>query len=67
MNPLANWTAADVQAYIMDNDILVNPLLDQGYPSIGCMPCTNKVLPGEDARSGRWSGQEKTECGLHQS
>jgi len=67
VNPLANWTAADVQAYIMDNDILVNPLLDQGYPSIGCMPCTNKVLPGEDARSGRWSGQEKTECGLHQS
>ena len=67
VNPLANWTAADVQAYIMDNDILVNPLLDQGYPSIGCMPCTNKVLPGEDARSGRWSGQEKTECGLHQN
>ncbi|CAB4749577.1 unannotated protein [freshwater metagenome] len=66
INPLANWTSAQVQDYIVDNDILVNPLLDQGYPSIGCMPCTNKVLPGEDPRSGRWAGQEKTECGLHQ-
>jgi phosphoadenosine phosphosulfate reductase len=67
INPLANWTAAQVQDYIVDHNILVNPLLDQGYPSIGCMPCTNKVAPGEDPRSGRWAGQDKTECGLHQS
>lgn len=67
INPLANWTAAQVQDYIVEHNILVNPLLDQGYPSIGCMPCTNKVAPGEDPRSGRWAGQDKTECGLHQS
>ncbi len=67
INPLANWTAADVQSYITAQNIVVNPLLAQGYPSIGCMPCTNKVLPGEDARSGRWTGKEKTECGLHLS
>jgi phosphoadenosine phosphosulfate reductase len=67
INPLANWTAAQVQDYIVEHSILVNPLLDQGYPSIGCMPCTNKVAPGEDPRSGRWAGQDKTECGLHQS
>ena len=67
INPLANWTAAQVQDYIVDHNILVNPLLDQGYPSIGCMPCTNKVAPGEDPRSGRWAGQDNTDCGLHQS
>jgi phosphoadenosine phosphosulfate reductase len=66
INPLANWTAGQVEAYIKEHNILVNPLLDQGYPSIGCMPCTNKVAPGEDPRSGRWAGQNKTECGLHQ-
>ena len=67
INPLATWTAADVAAYIESNDIVINPLLNQGYSSIGCMPCTNKVAPGDDPRSGRWSGQDKTECGLHQS
>jgi len=65
VNPLANWTEADVDAYIRDHDVPVNPLLNQGYPSIGCMPCTSKVAPGEDPRSGRWAGQDKTECGLH--
>ncbi|GAC1538376.1 MAG: phosphoadenylyl-sulfate reductase [Acidimicrobiales bacterium] len=65
VNPLANWTDRDVDGYIADHDIPVNPLLSQGYLSIGCMPCTKAVAPGEDPRSGRWSGQDKTECGLH--
>ena len=65
VNPLANWTAADVATHIDEHDIPVNPLTLQGYPSIGCMPCTSPVAPGEDARAGRWSGSDKTECGLH--
>ena len=65
VNPLATWTAADVDDYIERHDVPVNPLIDQGYPSIGCMPCTSKVAPGEDPRSGRWKGRGKTECGLH--
>ena len=67
VNPLANWTAADVDEYIARHDVPVNPLTLQGYPSIGCMPCTKPVAPGEDPRSGRWSGRDKTECGLHVS
>jgi phosphoadenosine phosphosulfate reductase len=66
LNPLANWTDLDVQGYIADHDVPVNPLLRQGYPSIGCWPCTRPVAPGEDARAGRWSGLDKTECGLHE-
>lgn len=65
VNPLANWTAADVDAYIEDNDVPVNPLTKQGYPSIGCMPCTKPVAEGDDPRSGRWADSGKTECGLH--
>jgi phosphoadenosine phosphosulfate reductase len=65
VNPLANWTHDDAQAYIHEHNVPYNPLLDQGYPSIGCMPCTTKVAPGEDPRSGRWAGRDKTECGLH--
>ena len=65
VNPIAQWTDADVQAYIDAHDVPVNPLLAQGYGSIGCMPCTEKVAPGEDARAGRWRGTSKTECGLH--
>jgi phosphoadenosine phosphosulfate reductase len=67
VNPLANWTAADVDEYIERHDVPVNPLTAQGYPSIGCMPCTKPVGEGEDPRSGRWSGRDKTECGLHLS
>jgi len=67
VNPLANWTAGQVDAYIAEHDIIVNPLVAQGYPSIGCMPCTKPVAEGEDPRSGRWTGKEKTECGLHLS
>ena len=65
VNPLATWTDAGVQGYIRDHEIIVNPLTLQGYPSIGCMPCTKPVAPGEDPRSGRWAGSDKTECGLH--
>lgn len=64
-NPLAAWTSEDVWNYIRANDIIYNPLHDQNYPSIGCEHCTRPVMPGEDPRAGRWSGTEKTECGLH--
>lgn len=67
VNPLANWGADDVLAYARDRDLPPHPLVAQGYPSIGCLPCTSKVEPGEDPRSGRWRGQEKTECGIHLS
>jgi len=65
INPLANWTKKDVWKLIVDHDIPYNPLHDQGYTSIGCWPCTRAVMFGEDERAGRWSGQAKTECGLH--
>src|SRR3989440_1709114 len=65
INPIANWTDLDVQGYIADHDVPVNPLVHQGYLSIGCQPCTHPVAPGDDPRSGRWVGQDKTECGLH--
>jgi phosphoadenosine phosphosulfate reductase len=65
VNPLVRWTFADVQAYVHEHGVPYNPLHDQNYPSIGCMPCTSPVRPGEDPRSGRWRGTEKTECGLH--
>ncbi len=65
VNPIAAWTQQDLDSYVADNAILVNPLADDGYPSIGCAPCTHRVAPGEDPRSGRWRGSQKTECGLH--
>lgn len=65
VNPLAAWTWEQVWAYIGQHDVPYNPLHDQGYPSIGCQPCTRAVQPGEDPRAGRWSGFNKTECGLH--
>ena len=65
VNPIVAWTQDDVDAYVEANGILVNPLAYDGYPSIGCAPCTHRVAPGEDPRSGRWSGQAKTECGIH--
>lgn len=67
INPIAAWSDDDMQAYIDEHSILVNPLVDEGYPSIGCAPCTVKPLPGADPRSGRWAGSAKTECGLHAS
>ncbi len=63
--PLAAWSDDDVAAYITANNVLVNPLLGAEYPSIGCEPCTRRVLPGQDARSGRWAGLAKTECGIN--
>ncbi|MDX6199196.1 MAG: phosphoadenosine phosphosulfate reductase [Actinomycetota bacterium] len=65
VNPIATWTQEDVDAYVEKHGVLVNPLAYDGYPSIGCAPCTHRVAPGEDPRSGRWSGQAKTECGIH--
>ena len=65
VSPIATWTNEDVDAYIRDNDIIVNPLTLRGYPYIGCEPCTTPVAEGEDPRSGRWRGKEKSECGLH--
>lgn len=65
VSPLANSSKADIWGMITSHDIPYNPLHDQGYPSIGCRPCTRAVLFGEDERAGRWSGQAKTECGLH--
>jgi phosphoadenosine phosphosulfate reductase len=65
VNPLANWTKNDVWKFITDHDVPYNPLHDQGYPSVGCWPCTRSVMIGEDERAGRWSGTQKTECGLH--
>ena len=65
VNPIAAWTAADVDAYVAEHGVLINPLAFDGYPSIGCAPCTRRVAPGEDRRSGRWAGTSKTECGLH--
>jgi phosphoadenosine phosphosulfate reductase len=67
INPLAAWTDEDMQSYIDVNDVLVNPLVFEGYPSIGCAPCTAKPVEGADPRSGRWAGLSKTECGLHAS
>lgn len=64
VNPLAAWSDEDMDAYIAEHGVLVNPLVAAGYPSIGCAPCTRKPLPGEDKRAGRWAGREKTECGL---
>lgn len=64
-NPLADWTERQVWEYIHANDVPYNPLHDRNFPSIGCSVCTRAVLPGQDPRSGRWAGHEKTECGLH--
>jgi phosphoadenosine phosphosulfate reductase len=65
LNPLAAWTESQVWTYILDNGVPYNELHDRGYPSIGCTHCTKPVAPGEDPRSGRWQGFDKTECGLH--
>lgn len=67
VSPLANWTKKEVWSLISAENIPYNPLHDQGFPSVGCQPCTRAVLVGEDERAGRWSGFKKTECGLHSS
>ncbi|MGL5830090.1 MAG: phosphoadenylyl-sulfate reductase [Angustibacter sp.] len=65
VSPLINWSDDDVDEYQEKHGLPRNPLLFQGYPSIGCAPCTRRVEPGEDPRAGRWSGSDKVECGLH--
>ncbi|MEW2131256.1 phosphoadenylyl-sulfate reductase [Streptomyces sp. NPDC005435] len=65
VSPIARWTQDDVDAYVTEHGVLTNPLLMDGYASVGCAPCTRRVLEGEDARAGRWAGRAKTECGLH--
>jgi phosphoadenosine phosphosulfate reductase len=65
VNPIVNWSADQVDAYIEENGVLVNPLVTEGYPSIGCATCTLRAEPGADPRSGRWAGTAKTECGIH--
>ena len=64
-NPLANWTKEQLDAYAAEHDLPAHPLVEFGYPSIGCWPCTAPVEEGDDARAGRWKGQDKTECGIH--
>ena len=66
INPLADWTKADLDAYFAEHDLPRHPLEAQGYLSIGCAPCTSKVRRGEDPRAGRWRGWDKVECGIHQ-
>jgi phosphoadenosine phosphosulfate reductase len=65
VNPLAHWGREDLEEYMVENRLPRHPLVAKGYPSIGCAPCTSPVKPGEDPRSGRWRGSEKTECGIH--
>jgi phosphoadenosine phosphosulfate reductase len=65
VNPLITWTPADIDAYFAEHDLPRHPLVEQGFPSIGCQPCTKQVKPGEDPRSGRWAGFDKVECGIH--
>ena len=64
-NPLANWTKADLDAYVAEHELPAHPLVAQGFPSVGCWPCTQAVEEGEDVRAGRWAGSQKTECGIH--
>jgi phosphoadenosine phosphosulfate reductase len=65
INPLIDWDASQIEAYFIQHDLPRHPLIAQGYLSIGCSPCTSQVAPGEDPRSGRWKGWDKTECGIH--
>jgi phosphoadenosine phosphosulfate reductase len=65
ISPIARWSGEDVDSYIAEHGVLTNPLLSDGYPSIGCAPCTRRVLEGEGSRAGRWAGLGKSECGIH--
>jgi phosphoadenosine phosphosulfate reductase len=65
VNPLVGWSAGDLLDYIKQHDLPPHPLVAKGFPSIGCLPCTSRVQPGEDPRSGRWRGRGKQECGIH--
>jgi phosphoadenosine phosphosulfate reductase len=65
VNPLVVWSATELLAYIKQHDLPPHPLVAKGFPSIGCLPCTSRVAPGEDPRAGRWRGKNKQECGIH--
>jgi phosphoadenosine phosphosulfate reductase len=65
INPLANWSKADLDAYVAAHALPAHPLVEQGFPSIGCWPCTSPAEEGAETRSGRWAGSQKTECGIH--
>ncbi len=65
INPLIDWSPEVIAAYVAEHDLPPHPLVAEGYPSIGCSPCTSKVVAGEDPRAGRWRGWDKTECGIH--
>jgi len=65
VNPLVGWSASDLLDYIRAADLPPHPLVAKGFPSIGCLPCTSRVAPGEDPRAGRWRGRTKSECGIH--
>lgn len=67
VNPIVSWGATEVDAYLKAHELPVHPLVEQGFPSIGCWPCTHPVAPGDDVRAGRWRGQAKTECGIHRT
>lgn len=66
INPIVRWSQADINAYMSAHDLPAHPLIEHGYPSIGCWPCTHPAAPNEDARAGRWRGAAKTECGIHE-
>jgi phosphoadenosine phosphosulfate reductase len=65
LNPLTHWSKQDIAAYFETHNLPRHPLIEKGYPSIGCAPCTFSAPPGMNARAGRWAGQSKTECGIH--
>lgn len=65
INPIAGWTGSDVDRFVAEEEVFLNPLRQSGYASIGCAPCTRPVAEGEDPRAGRWAGKDKVECGLH--
>jgi phosphoadenosine phosphosulfate reductase len=65
ISPIARWSQEDVEQYVAEHGVLTNPLLMDGYGSVGCAPCTRRLLAGEDGRAGRWAGLGKTECGIH--
>ena len=65
VNPLADWSQSEIAGYMSEHNLPAHPLVDLGFPSIGCAPCTSPVREGADIRSGRWAGEDKTECGIH--
>ena len=67
INPLVKWQKCQIESYFREDNLPRHPLESRGFPSVGCLPCTDRVAPGEDIRAGRWRGKAKTECGIHLS